>query len=366
MKHVIIAVQFFAFQPMAQNSSAVLVEVRRGSVIESIHRGHLAIVDGDGELVCALGNPETVTFMRSAAKPFQAIPFVMSGAAERFGLTMSEIAITCGSHSGEPLHTETAAKILAKAGLSEKDLHCGAHDPFNQELARKMIAEHLSPTQLHNNCSGKHAGMLAFAKHIGANIETYELPENPIQAEILKTIESFSDLNCEQISVGVDGCAVPNFAMPLLTMAQMYAKLVFPPKDFDAELREACRRIVSAMMDYPEMIGGSLTERLDTEIMRAASGLIISKIGAEGVYTAGVLPSPRYKRGLGIALKIEDGEDRRARPVATLEILKQLEIINPEKSETLRHFAHLSIKNWRGEQVGEVVPNFTLSISPPN
>ena len=142
----------------------------------------------------------------------------------------------------------------------------------------------------------------------------------------------------------------------------MYARLVFPPKDFDQELREACRRIVSAMMSYPEMIGGSLTERLDTEIMRAASGRIISKIGAEGVYTAGVLPSPRWTRGLGLALKIEDGEDRRARPVATLEILRQLGVLDPEKSASLRHYAHLLIKNWRGGKVGEVIPNFQLEI----
>lgn len=345
-----------------KTESKVLVEVRRGDTVESVHRGHLAIVDGEGELIGAIGDPETVTFMRSAAKPFQAIPFVLSGAAERFGLSESEIALACGSHSGEPLHTKTAAKILEKCGLSEKNLRCGAHDPFNAELARQMIAEHVLPTQLHNNCSGKHVAMLAFAKQINASLENYESPANPIQARILEIVKIFSGLKQNQIKLGTDGCAAPNFAVSLKIMAQMYAKLIFPPKNFDAELRETCRRIVSAMMSYPEMIGGSLTERLDTEIMRAASGKIISKIGAEGVYTAGVLPSPRWPRGLGIALKIEDGEDRRARPVATLEILKQLGVINPDKSETLRHFSNLLIKNWRGEQVGEVVPNFVLQI----
>lgn len=343
-------------------NSEILVEVWRGKTIESIHHGHLAIVDGDGKLISSLGNPEIVTFMRSAAKPFQAIPFVMSGAAEAFCLTEREIALACGSHNGEPLHTETAAKILEKCGLSEKDLRCGAHDPFNQELARKMIAEHVSPTQLHNNCSGKHSAMLAFAKQIGANLENYESSDNPVQIKIFETIKNFSGLTEDEIGVGIDGCAAPNFAMPLRIMACMYAKLIFPRRSFDPELREACRRIVSAMMSYPEMIGGSLTERLDTEIMRAASGKIISKIGAEGVYLAGVLPSPRWTRGLGIALKIEDGEDRRARPVATLEILKQLGIVDPQKSKTLRHFAHLPIKNWRGDKVGEVVPKFRLNV----
>lgn len=347
---------------MNQNRAEILIEVRRGDIVESVHFGHLAIVDGDGAIVCEIGDAETVTFMRSSAKPFQAIPFVMSGAAERFGFSECEIALACGSHNGEPLHTETAANMLDKAGLSEKDLRCGAHDPFNTELARKMIADGVNPNQLHNNCSGKHSAMLAFAKHTGANLDDYESPSNSIQEEILKTIEVFSNLRREQIGIGTDGCSVPNYAVSLKVMAEMYARLVLPPKNFDAELREACRRIVTAMMNYPEMIGGSLTERLDTEIMRAASGKIISKIGAEGVYLAGVLPSPRFRKGLGIALKIADGEDRRARPVATLEILKQLGILDPEQSETLKRFANLNINNWRGEQVGAVVPVFQLDV----
>lgn len=348
---------------MIGNNAEILVEVRRGECVESVHRGHLAIVDGDGALVCSLGNPEARTFMRSAAKPFQAIPFVMSGAAERYGLSEKEIALACGSHNGEPLHTTTAAAVLRKIELSEKNLRCGAHEPFNQELARKMIADGEKPTQLHNNCSGKHAAMLAFAKQINADIESYEAPENPIQQRIFEIIETFSGLPKSEIRTGVDGCAAPNFAVPLETMALMYARLVFPPKDFDAELREACRRVVSAMMDYPEMIGGSLTERLDTEIMRAARGRIVSKIGAEGVYCAGILPSPEFKKGLGVALKIECGEDRRARPVATLEILRQLRVLTAENSEVLQRFARLKITNWRGETIGEVAPNFVLRMN---
>lgn len=340
--------------------SEILVEVRRGSTIESIHRGHLAIVDGDGKTVCSLGDPLTITFMRSAAKPFQAIAFLMSGAAERFGFLEPEIALACGSHSGELLHTETAAHMLAKIGLSEKDLRCGAHEPFNAELARQMIVAGEKPSQLHNNCSGKHAAMLAFAKQINAPLDSYEFLEHPIQQKILGIIETFSALSQTQIKIGVDGCAVPTLAMSLQTMANMYAKLVLPPSEFDVETREACRRVVSAMMNRPEMVGGSLTETLDTEIMRAASGKIISKIGAEGVYCAGILPSPEWKRGLGIALKIEDGEDCRARSVAALEILRQLGILDPEKSAALQTFARLKIKNRRGDAVGEVVPTFHL------
>jgi L-asparaginase II len=342
--------------------SEILVEVKRGGVVESRHRGHLIIVDGDGKTLFSLGNPDTVTFLRSSAKPFQAIPFLLSGAAERFGFTEKEIALACASHSGEPAHTETAAKMLSKVGLTESDLHCGAHDPFNLQLTRQMIREGIEPSQLHNNCSGKHAAMLALAKHIGADIATYEQPSNPIQQRILETIERFSGISRDEIKTGIDGCAAPNFAVSVRTMAEMYVKLVFPPPDFDSELREACRRVVSAMMSYPEMIGGSVTERLDTEIMLAAHGQLISKIGAEGVYTAGVLPSPTWRRGLGIAFKIKDGEDRRARPVVAIEILTQLGILDVGKSEILKNFAHLKLKNWRGDIVGEVVPAFKLKL----
>ncbi len=345
---------------MIKKASEVLVEVRRGKTVESVHLGHLAVVDGDGETVCSLGEPTTVTFMRSAAKPFQAVSFVQSGAVERFDLTEREIAIACGSHNGEPLHTEAAASILKKINLTETDLRCGAHDPFNHQLARKMIARGEKPTQLHNNCSGKHAAMLAFAENLNASLEDYEAPEHPIQQRIFDTIKTFAGLPASAIGVGVDGCSAPNFAVSLRVMAQMYAKLVLPPHEFDTELREACRRVVAAMMSFPEMIGGSLTERLDTEIMRAARGQIVSKIGAEGVYCAGILPSPKFKRGLGIALKIEDGNDRRARPVATLEILRQLGMLTIENSDVLQNYARLQIKNWRGEKVGEVVPNFQL------
>ena len=342
------------------NNFEILVEVRRGAIVESTHRGHLAIVDGDGELLCALGDAGLVTFLRSAAKPFQAIAFLLSGAAERFGLTEREIALACGSHNGEPQHTAAAAAILAKIGLTEHDLHCGAHEPFNQEIARELIIKQQPPTQLHNNCSGKHAAMLAFAQCLEADIETYEALENPVQQNILSVIERFSGLSRDEIEMGVDGCAAPNFAVPIATMARMFAKLILPPRDFNHDLREACRRVVTAMIQFPEMVGGSLTERLDTEIMRQANGKIVSKIGAEGVYCAGVLPSPQYKRGLGIALKIADGSDKRARPVATLEILRQLGILDATKSDSLRQFARPILTNWRGDKVGEIMPRFEL------
>lgn len=341
-------------------TSEILAQVFRGETIESIHRGHLIVVSGEGEIVAELGNPETVTFWRSSAKPFQIIPILKSGAAEAFALLENEIALACGSHSGESVHVETARRMLEKCGLNEADLRCGAHEPFNETVAREMIRAGEKPTQLHNNCSGKHAAMLAFAKHTGADLENYLSLENPVQQAILECVSEFTDVPKSEIKIGVDGCAAPNFAVPISAMARAFVRLVFPPQNFDDETREACRRVVSAMMFYPEMIGG--TERLDTLIMQALRGKNVSKIGAEGVYSSGVLPSPRWKKGLGIALKIEDGDDKRARAVVLIEVLRQLGILDETTDEKLREYSPLIIKNRRGNAVGRIVPNFDLKV----
>ena len=332
--------------------SEILAEVVRGEVVESVHRGHLIVVSGDGETIFSKGNPEIVTFIRSSGKPFQAFPVLTSGAAERFGFLDAEIALACGSHSGEKIHTETAAKMLAKIGFGEADLRCGSQIPFNEKLAEAMLIAGEKPTQLHNNCSGKHAAMLALAKHLNADSKTYDDLKNPVQQAILQVVSLFTDVPANRISIGIDGCAAPNFALPVSAMAKSFARLVFPPKTFDAETREACRRIVSAMMSHPEMIGG--TERLDTIIMKAARGRIISKIGAEGVYVAGILPSERWKKGLGIAVKIEDGDDKRARAVVTIELLRALGVIDETNDARLREYSPIAIKNRRGDTVGEV------------
>ena len=329
--------------------SEILAEVIRGETVESIHRGHIAVVSGDGEIIFSLGNPETVTFFRSSAKAFQTFPFLTSGAAERFGFSDAEIALACGSHSGEKIHTETAAKMLDRIGLTESDLKCGAHVPFNDEIAEEMIRAGEKPTQLHNNCSGKHAAMLGLAKHLGADAKTYELPENPVQRGILEAFSVFAETPESEIKIGIDGCAAPNFAVSLRAMAKSFVKLVCPPDYFDEHYKKACRQIVSAMVNYPELIGGS--KRLDTLMMTAARGKFISKIGAEGVWLCGILPSAKWKKGLGIALKIEDGDDKRARAVISIEILRQLGIFN---IEDLSEFSPMPIKNRREEMVGEV------------
>lgn len=329
--------------------SEILAEVVRGETVESVHRGHLVILDGDGEMIAAVGNPEIVTFIRSSSKPFQVFPVLTSGAAERFGFSDAEISLACGSHSGEEIHVRIAAEMLEKGGFSEADLRCGVHTPFNEKRAEAMICAGEKPTQLHNNCSGKHAAMLGFAKHISADTKTYESPENPVQLAILKAFSVFTETPESEIKIGIDGCAAPNFAVSLRAMAKSFMKLICPPDCFDANYKNACRRIVSAMIDYPELIGGS--ERLDTLMMRAARGKIISKIGAEGVWLCGVLPSEKWKKGLGIALKIEDGDDIRARAVVSIEILHQLQILT---EKDLREFSPMPIKNRRGDTVGQV------------
>ncbi len=335
--------------------SQILAKVIRGETVESIHRGSLFIIDGDGKEIVQIGDAETVAFIRSSAKPFQLLPFLMSGGAEKFGFLESEIALACASHSGERIHTVLAEKMLKKIGLSEADLRCGTHLPFNEARAEEMIRAGERPSQLHNNCSGKHAAMLAFALTIGADIKTYDKLENPIQQAILQTVADFCETPRNEIPLAVDGCCAPNFALSLRAMAKGFVKLVFPPEDFDGELREACRRIVTAMLNYPELIGG--TERLDTLLMQAARGKFISKIGAEGVWLCGVLPNPKWKRGLGIALKIDDGDDKRARAAISVEVLRQLGIF---EEKTLKDYSPLPIKNRRGEPVGRVEASFSI------
>jgi L-asparaginase II len=353
-------------QPSENNreipSAEPLVEVTRGGITESRHRGHVVALNPDGTLIANLGRPETVTYLRSSAKPHQAIPLIASGAADRFGFTEKEIALACASHSGEPIHTEIAASMLKKIGLGPEALKCGIHEPYSVEVARRLRETGEKPNVLQNNCSGKHAGMLALALHFGAPIETYDEPANPVQLAIGKIVAQFSGVPIEDIAVGIDGCGVPVFGITVKAMALMYARLVSPPVEFEDKIKNACARIVSAMTTYPELIGGT-SDRLDTELMRAAKGRLVSKVGAEGVYTVGILPCAAWPRGFGLALKIEDGDDHRARPTVVIESLRQLGILADESLEAVGRYAFFPIRNRRGEVVGEVTPEFDLNMA---
>ena len=336
-----------------------LVEVRRGGLTESRHRGHVLAIEPDGNIVAYLGSPHTVTFLRSSAKPFQALPLLASGAAERFGFTDREVALACASHNGEPLHTEIVASMLRKIGLGPEALKCGVHEPYSVEAARELRERGEAPNVLHNNCSGKHAGMLAAALQLGAPIETYNQPEHPVQIAIAKAVAQFAGVPVEDLAVGIDGCAVPVFGITVRAMALAYARLVAPPPSFDEVTRDGCGRIVRVMSTNPELIGGT-SDRLDTEIMRAAPERLVSKVGAEGVYTAGVKPCEEWPNGLGLALKIEDGDDRRARPTVVVETLRQLGVLRDESLEAVAKYAFFPVLNRPGDLVGEVRAEFEL------
>jgi L-asparaginase II len=249
--------------------------------------------------------------------------------------------------------------MLKKIGLDPAALKCGVHEPFSAEATKILREQGTEPNVLQNNCSGKHAGMLALALHLGAPIETYYQADNPVQIAIAEVVSNFSGVAVEDLAVGVDGCGVPVFGIAVQAMARMYARLVSPLEEFNPDLRRACSRIVAAMINHPELIGGS-SDRLDTEIMRGAAGRVVSKVGAEGVYTVGVLPCEEWPQGFGLALKIEDGDDQRARPTVVIESLRQLGVLKDSSLEAVSRYAFFPVRNRRGEVVGEVTAHFQL------
>jgi L-asparaginase II len=284
---------------------------------------------------------------------------LLTGAAERFEFNDREVALACASHNGEPIHTEVVASMLRKIGLGPEALKCGVHEPYSAEAAAELRARGEEPNVLHNNCSGKHAGMLAVALHLGASIDNYESPESPVQRAIADVISKFSGIAVTDMAVGIDGCTAPIFGITMKAMALAYARLVSPPETFDKTMRDACERVVRVMTAYPELIGGT-SQRLDTEVMRAARGRVVSKVGAEGVYTAGINPCKEWPNGLGLALKIEDGDDKRARPTVVVESLRQLGVLRDESLEAVARYAFFPVTNRRGDVVGEISAAFSF------
>jgi L-asparaginase II len=333
-----------------------LVEVRRGTIVESRHRGAIVVAERDGRIIKRLGDDALITSTRSTIKPIQAIPFITSGAADHFSIDERELAVVCASHEGQPIHTETVAGMLARAGLDESALRCGAHAPYNQETARKLEAAGRPFTQLHNNCSGKHTGMLMTAVLRGLPLDDYVSAEHPVQREIVSTFARMADLD-ENFPTAIDGCSAPTFGVPLRSLAVAFARLV-NPSDEDSAAAGAAHRIVAAMINHPEMVDGT-KGRFDTELLRASHGKLVCKIGAEASYSVGVLPCERFARGAGIALKMEDGSSRGVGP-AVVETLAQLGVLNEEEVRQLATFHRPEIKNHRGLNVGEVRAVFQL------
>jgi L-asparaginase II len=299
------------------------IVLRRGGLVESRHRVHVAVTGPEGELLAWAGDPELVTHFRSAAKPFQALPLVEDGVVEAFGLTDEELALTCGSHGGEEAHVAGARRILEKAGVPEAALELGPHPPMNADAARTLSREGREPLPVHNNCSGKHAGMLALARHHGWPLEGYRLPDHPVQRRMLREIARWTGVPEGEIRPGVDGCGVVCFGVPLRAMARGWAAFAAAAAGGD----EGPGAVARAMTAHPFQVAG--TGRLCTRVMEATRGTVLAKVGAEGVYGA----ASRDGR-LGIALKVEDGA-RRASEVALIRVLALLELLDEGAMEAL-------------------------------
>jgi L-asparaginase II len=282
-------------------ANPILVEVTRGDLVESVHRGAVAIADASGALRFSLGEVESPIYPRSSLKPIQALPLVESGAADAFGLGEEELALACASHSGEPMHTERVAAWLERIGCRESDLACGPQAVRYEPVGEAMVKRGEKPTRIHNNCSGKHTGFLTVARHWNIATDGYERHGHPVQQAVAKALGELSGLGGD-LPWGVDGCTAPNFALPLAAFARALAKLA-DPSSLAAPRASAARRLVAAMIAHPELVAG--TGRSDTILIRAAHGRVATKAGAEAYYAA-IVPDS----GLGIALKIDDGAGR--------------------------------------------------------
>jgi L-asparaginase II len=319
----------------------VWVEETRGRVVEARHRVHAAVLDVEGRLTARAGDPDLVTFWRSGAKPFQALPLARDGAMEHFHVTSEELAVTCASHSAEPRHLELVRSLLARADLSERDLLCGPHPPLSETVARDYVKRGVRLTAIHSNCSGNHAAMLVLARHHEWPVEFYIRPDHPVQRRCLSEVAEWSAVEPQRIATAVDGCGVVCFALPLRAMARAYARLGHEGNDHAEPRGEAAGAIVQAMLRHPELVAGE--GRACTELMRAHPGQVLTKAGAAGVYCAVLV-----QEDVGIALKVEDGNGTAA-ALAIAALLAELGL-RPQPERLVAH----PITNTRGEVVGEM------------
>lgn len=314
----------------------------------------MAAATPEGSLVAFLGDPEASTYLRSAAKPFQALPLLLAGGEERHGLTAADLALICASHSGDPEHLAGALDLLTRGGFGVGDLLCGGHVPLGKESARRMIRAGEEPTPLHNNCSGKHAGMLLACRLLGYPTENYVDPAHPLQRRILEHVLEICRVSREQVGIGVDGCGVPAFHMPLSAAARGYAALADPrAAGSPADLAAALDRVARAMTGEPAMVAGR--GRFTTRLMEVTGGRVLGKEGAEGFYALAV----RGPVALGIAIKIADGGER-CRDGVVLDVLRELGSLSGAEFEELAGYYSTPVLNARGVQVGEVVPDVDL------
>ncbi len=330
----------------------VLALVWRSGRVESLHRGDVAVVDDRGALRACSGDPRRRVYLRSAAKPFQAMVLLAAGGERAFGLDHADIALLCASHGGEPRHVRTARRLLALGGFTAADLACGAQLPMNDASARSLVARGRAPSALHNNCSGKHAGLLLACRLHGFEADGYCDPRHPIQQLVLERVARFCGVPAARIGLGVDGCSLPVFFLPLAALATGYARLLAAaiPGESGRE-RAIRRRIRRAMCESSEMVAGR--ERFTTDFLRAGRGRWVGKEGAEGVYAMGLAPRGPGGRAVGIAFKIEDGSTR-ARDAVALEILAQLERLPAAAARRLERYRAPAVRTVAGRQVGVV------------
>ena len=320
------------------------VVATRGSIIESRHRVHAAVVDARGCLIAAAGEPTLVTHSRSCAKPFQVMPLLQSGGFDALGWGDDQLALACGSHGGEPEHVAICQAMLESMGLEEGDLACGPHEPLSPRGARLVRESGARLTRMHNNCSGKHAAMLGRAHVCGWSTFGYERPTHQVQQSVLAVVAEWTGLEPDHIGRAVDGCGVLEFAVPLDAMARAYARLAAAAAGGD----DVPSRILHAMVTRPFLVGG--TDRFDSVLIEECEGCLVAKIGAEGVHTLAV-----PERGLGLALKVGDGAQRAQYP-AVVRLLQLLDVLPADLSPRLHEYLHRPVRNSRGEIVGEIGP----------
>jgi L-asparaginase II len=326
--------------------------VYRGEYLESSHDVHIAVVNNEGKLLYSYGNPDRLTFPRSSMKPFQAVPLIETGAAEHFRYTPAELSLSCASHSGEQIHREAVLHILERIGLNEEALQCGTHIPRDIESYKQLLRDGKDLTPVFSNCSGKHSGMLATAVYMNEDVSTYREIHHPLQQRILVTIEDVCNIPKEEIQLSVDGCGVPVHQLPLSHAALGFARLAKTNKTLSPKRAVALETIRNAMMQHPEMVGG--TDRFDTDLMKIYDGRVVAKAGAEAVQCIGLV-----EEGIGIAIKVEDGAPR-ATSVAAMEVLKQLGIGDQQIFEDLKDYVIAPVLNARNDTIGIITADFVL------
>lgn len=326
-------------------TNPVVVEVTRGLLVESRHRGAVAVVDGDGSIVFSLGDIDVAVFPRSACKAMQALPLVESGAADAYGFGDKELALACASHNGEDEHVALAASMLARAGRNAEALECGAHWSMNQKVLIQQVRRLEAPTALHNNCSGKHAGFICTCCHRDIDPKAYVGYQHPLQVEIRATMESLTGAVLGAESCGTDGCSIPTYAVPLRSLAHGFAKMA-TGNGLEPLRAKASRRLIEACMAEPFYVAGS--GRACTKLMQIAPGRIFVKTGAEGVFCAAI-----PEKGIAIALKCEDGATRAAEAMVAATLARFFETEETVHAG-LTAFAATSMRNWNGIHVGDI------------